>query len=105
MYGRESAAPTPPVVDGDGLFSLTTDKPIHKFNVQLKFEASLVVSVYRDDVLVSSATEATAVVVDGAISFTHRVSHFLAVVGRGTSPAVSEFRAWYGATRLKYWKQ
>jgi hypothetical protein len=43
--------------------------------------------------------EATAVVVDGAISFTHRVSHFLAVVGSGTSPAVSEFRAWYGATR------
>jgi hypothetical protein len=85
------AALAGPVVDGDGLFSLTTDKPIHKFNVQLKFEASLVVSVYRDDVLVSSATEATAVVVDGAISFTHRVSHFLAVVGSGTSPAVSEF--------------
>ena len=35
----------------------------------------------------------------GKVMFTHRVSHFLAVVGSGTSPAVSEFRAWYGATR------
>jgi hypothetical protein len=91
------AALAAPVVDGDGIFSLTTDKPIHMFSLQLK--SSPDIAVYRDDVLVSSAAEATAVVVDGALSFTHRVSHFLAVVGRGTSPAVSEFRAWYGATR------
>jgi hypothetical protein len=176
------------VVDGEGIFSLTTVEPVHEFAVQMKsLEGG--VAVYRDDVLVSAATEGvlsaptpeptiqftsgswkiskwqytyssvdsdasqyvylltdvggtdhsslgikydwsskqwldfgsnvpaatsfpqsgTVITTNeftftdpyhnGKVMFTHRVSHFLAVVGSGTSPAVSEFRAWYGATR------
>ena len=72
------------VVDGEGIFSLTTIEPVHKFSLQIK-SLEDGVAVYRDDVLVSAATEATMTASGDVVSHSHRVSHFLAVVGRSAT--------------------
>jgi len=93
--------------NGTTLFSLVTDKPVHAFKIITKeyleeqtagFSYGL--EVYRDDVLVSPGTteKRTSETTENTVENTreHRVSHFVALAGSGTSPAVSELRAYYG---------
>lgn len=85
-------------LNGTNIFSIQTEKPVHKFIIsfQVKNAARFGVDVYRDDVLVSPASSAEK---PTAYIYEHTVSHFLAVIGTGPSPALSEFRAGYGDTR------
>jgi hypothetical protein len=95
--------------NGNNIFSLETEKPIHTFDVVFRVANGVTfgVDVYRDDVLISPASSAVTNVSEWAtpdatvrLSHAHTVSHFLAVVADGSAPAISEFRAGYGDTRF-----
>ena len=89
-----------PTANGTALFALTTDKPVHSFRARFAGTPAFKLEVYRDDELVSGASDESTTTSDSTTDKTHRVTHFVGVQGAGLAPAVTEMRVHYGGTRV-----